>query len=82
MGLVLKQDGKKVTATPAPPHGSEIPLEGEFVGGTLKLSTSSQGGEAPHATLNAVLKSDGTLAGYLSGPMGDMQWTASRAKDE
>ena len=65
MGLVLEQDGKKVTATLAPPHGGEIPLEGEFADGTLKLSASSQGGEGPYATLNAVLNDNGTLAGYL-----------------
>ena len=80
MGLLLKQDGKKVTATLAPPHGGEIPLEGEFVDGTLKLSTSSQGGEAPHATLTAVLKDNGTFAGYLSSERGDMTWTAERVK--
>ena len=80
MGLVLKQDSKKVTARLAPPHGGEIPLEGEFVDGTLKLSTGSQGGEAPHATLNAVLKDNGTLAGYLSSERGDMTWTAERVK--
>ncbi len=81
MGLVLKQDGRKVTATLTPPHGGEIPLEGEFVDGTLKLSTRSQGGEAPHATLTGKLKDNGTLAGYLSGERGDMTWTAERVKD-
>jgi hypothetical protein len=80
MGLMIKQDGKKVTATFAPPHGGEIPFEGEFVDGTLKLSTSAHGGEAPHATLNAVLKDDGTLAGYLSSERGDMTWNAERVK--
>ena len=27
-------------------------------------------------------RADGTLAGYRSDPIGDVQWTASRAKDE
>jgi len=27
-------------------------------------------------------QADGTLARYRSGPMGDVQWTASRAKDK
>lgn len=81
MGLVLKQDGRKITATVMPPHGGEIPLEGEFADGALKLSTSSRSGEAPHVTLNATLKDDGTLAGYLSSERGDMTWTAERIKD-
>ncbi|MCA1562265.1 MAG: hypothetical protein LC753_18200 [Acidobacteria bacterium] len=46
VSFLLKQDGKKVTATLAPPHGGEIPLEGEFADGTLKLATRSQGGDA------------------------------------
>jgi hypothetical protein len=32
-------------------------------------------------TLSAVLK-DGALKGYISGPMGDLQWTAERVKSK
>ena len=77
MGLDLAQEGKKVTGTFATPHGTDLQVNGEFIGGTLTLATPS-GGD-PHITMTAKLKDDGTLDGYLSGPMGDMTWTATRA---
>jgi hypothetical protein len=48
------------------------------IAGRWTLTTSADG---PHATLNAVLKDNGTLAGYLSSERGDMTWTAERVKD-
>jgi hypothetical protein len=80
MGLALKQDGKKVTGTFASPHG-DVPVEGTFVDGSLTLATIATGADSPEVSFNAKLKDTGTLAGYLSSPMGDMKWTADRVKD-
>jgi hypothetical protein len=75
MALTLKQDGTKVSGTFASPHG-DMPVDGEFVDGVLKLSTN--GGNADsQITFEATLK-DGKLSGYLSSQMGDMKWTAER----
>jgi hypothetical protein len=78
MGMTLSQDGNKVTGTFASPHG-DMPVQGEFTDGTLKLSTTSQ--EAAK-TFNAKLKDDDTLAGYISSSMGDMTFTAKRVADK
>lgn len=76
MGLVLEQKGTKVTGTFASPHG-DIAVEGEFVDGRLKLATTDP--DPDHRiTFDARLKDDRTLAGYLSSPRGDMEWTAER----
>ena len=81
LGLVLKQEGKTITGTFASPHG-ELPIDGEFADRTLKLTTTvSHDGDSTEMTLNAKLKDDGSLAGYLSSAMGDMMWTAQRAKE-
>jgi hypothetical protein len=77
--LVLTQDGRKVTGKLSA-HGNSHGVEGEFVDKALKLATTT--GDSDHQlSLTAKLQDDGTLAGYLSGPMGDLRWTASRAKD-
>ena len=78
MGMTLSQDGNRVTGTFASPHG-DMPVQGEFTDGTLKLSTTSQ--EAA-ITFNAKLKDDDTLAGYISSSMGDMTFTAKRVADK
>jgi hypothetical protein len=80
MTLVLKQDAKKVTGTFVSGHGPDLALTGEFADGTLKLE-SGDAGDAK-VIFNAKLKDDGTLAGYVSGPMGDMKWTGERVKDK
>ena len=80
MSLVLTQDAKKVTGTFVSGHGPDLALAGEFTDGTLKLE-SADGGDSK-VIFNAKLKDDGTLAGYVSGPMGDMKWTAERVKDK
>jgi hypothetical protein len=41
--LVLAQKGKKVTGTLQNPHGGTIALKGEFTGGQLTFSGSSDG---------------------------------------
>jgi hypothetical protein len=49
--LVLAQKGKKVTGTLQNPHGGTIALKGEFAGGQLKFSGSSDdtaGGPGVH----------------------------------
>ena len=78
--LVLEQKEVKVTGSFSA-HGSEHPVAGEFTDGTLTLETTGSESNR-HLTLTAKLKSDGTLAGYLSGPMGDMQWTASQGQGQ
>jgi len=79
MQLTLKQDGTRVTGTFASGHSADLPVTGEFADGVLKIATDA---EADSTILfNASLKDDGTLAGYLSSPMGDMKWTATRAAD-
>jgi hypothetical protein len=80
MGLTLKQDGKSVTGTFASPHG-DMPVKGEFVDKALTLATTAnnEGGEI---TFKAKLKDDGSLSGFLSSSMGDMTWTATRAKEK
>ncbi|HEY2433239.1 MAG TPA: hypothetical protein VGI12_11250 [Vicinamibacterales bacterium] len=77
MGLTLKQDGTKVSGTFSSPHG-DMAIAGEFVNGELKLSTTS-GTEDEKILFSARLRDDGTLAGSVSSPMGDMTWTARRA---
>ena len=80
MALSLKQDGATITGTFASPHG-DIAIEGEFADRTLKLATSPRQTDFGEMTFEARLKDDGTLDGYLSSSMGDMKWTAQRAKE-
>ena len=75
--MQLKQDGKAVSGTFAV-HGTEHVLKGEFSDATLSLETTDTPADKS-LTFTAKLKDDGSLAGYLSGPMGDMQWTGTRA---
>jgi|SRR5829696_10000104 len=78
MSLVLTQKGERVSGTFISGHGADLIVNGEFSGGTLKLESADD--EHHKVLFNARLKDDGTLAGYVSGPMGDMKWTAARAK--
>jgi hypothetical protein len=80
MGLELAQDGKKVSGTLATPHGDDLPVEGDFVNGTLTIATP--GGGDSRISLTAKLRENGTLEGYLSSQMGDMTWTASRSSSQ
>jgi opacity protein-like surface antigen len=79
MGLSLKQEGDKVSGTFASGHSADMAVAGEFVKGELKLATTA-GGADDKILFSAKLKEDGTLAGYISSPMGDMKWTASRVE--
>jgi len=79
MGLVLNQDGTKVTGTFASGHAPDQAVSGEIVDGVLKIRTE---GEGDHQVIfRGTLKSDGTLSGTISAPVGDMTWTAQRVKD-
>jgi hypothetical protein len=75
MGLSLKQEGTSVTGTFITGH-ADLPVTGEFADGALKLESTSSGDSK--IILSAKLKEDGTLSGYVSSPMGDMTWTATR----
>jgi hypothetical protein len=81
MSLELKQAGKKVKASFAPPHGEPIALEGEYVDGTLTLAAPSKDGDPP-LSMTARVNADGTLAGFVSSMRGDMTWTAVRTKEK
>jgi hypothetical protein len=76
MGLTLKQDGTKVTGVFASGHSPDVEVKGEFVDGTLKVET--EGDADGKVIFTAKLKDDGTLAGSISSPIGDMKWTAKR----
>ena len=78
--FTINLDGKKVTGTLNSDHTGEVPLEGTFEDGTLAFTVTVHA-ENP-AQLNVVgkLKDDGTLTGKLTGPMGELAWTATRAK--
>lgn len=78
MALVLKQDGAKVTGTFSSGHAADMPVEGEFSGGALKLAT--RGGDDHAVTFSGTLKDDETLSGFLSSRVGDMKWTAARVQ--
>jgi opacity protein-like surface antigen len=78
MGLTLKQDGTRVTGTFVSGHAPDMEVAGEFVDGQLRVS-STQTSENDRIIFAAKLRDDGTLSGTVSGPMGDMTWTASRA---
>jgi len=80
MGLVLKQDKEKVTASFDSGHAEPIEMTGTMVKGVLTLS-SPENGEMSAITMKATLKEDGTLSGHVSSVMGDMTWTATRDKD-
>ena len=80
-GLALTQDGRKVTGTLTSDQTGEVPLAGEFADGTLTFSvTVHTDSDAMRVDFTGKLKDDGTLAGSLTGPMGDMTWTATRVK--
>ena len=78
--LDLKLDGKKVTGTISGPQG-DAAVTGEFADNKLTFSISyqSNGGEMK-LDFTATLKADGTLAGTMAFPQGELAWTAARPK--
>jgi hypothetical protein len=79
MGLVLKQEGTKVTGTFSSGHSADMEVAGQFKDGQLDVET--KGGES-RIIFSAKLKADGTLSGSISSEMGDMKWTASRQAEK
>jgi len=79
MGLVLKQEGTKVTGTFSSGHSADMEVAGQFKDGQLDVET--KGGES-RIIFSAKLKADGTLSGSISSEMGDMKWTASRQTEK
>jgi hypothetical protein len=77
--MVLQQDGEKMTGSFSA-HGNDHALEGTMKNGALELAATDMPADT-RLTLSGKLQKDGTLAGYLSGPVADAKWTASRAKD-
>jgi hypothetical protein len=80
--MALALDGKKVTGTFNSEHSGEVPVDGQFVDGRLTFTALVHSGSPQEMKIEfaGALKADGTMAGTLSSPMGDMTWTASRAK--
>ena len=76
MEMTLEQKGTAVTGTFVSGHAPDMALKGEFVDGALKAET--EGDPDSKVVFTAKLKDDGTLAGYISSPVGDMTWTAKR----
>lgn len=78
--MVLALEGTKVTGSLTSQMG-ETPLEGTYEEGKLAFAIVFQGGSgAMEIYFAGQLKEDGTMAGSLSGPMGEMAWVAERAK--
>jgi opacity protein-like surface antigen len=78
MELTLTQKDTKVTGTFVAGHMPDMDVAGEFVDGELHIATA-EANEDHQIVFTAKLKDDGTLAGIVSSPMGDMKWTATRA---
>ena len=76
MALTLTQEGERVTGTFESGHGPDMAVKGTFKAGELTLET--EGSADSKIIFNGTLKDDGTLAGVISSPMGDMKWTAKR----
>ena len=78
--LELKVDGKKVTGTLSSPQG-EVAVAGEFADNKLTFSINVQnnGGDMK-IDFAGTLKADGTLAGTMAFPQGEIPWTAARPK--
>jgi hypothetical protein len=74
--LELRQEGRSVTGS-LTAHGNTHTLAGELTDDGLALETTDASGHHSIA-LQAKLEDDGTLAGYLSGPMGDVQWKGKK----
>ena len=81
-GMTLAQDGAKVTGTFTSDHTGEAPIKGRFTNGTLTfaITVHGGGGAAMQVDFTGKIKGDGTLAGALTGQMGEMSWSATRVK--
>ena len=78
--LDLKVEGEKVTGTLSSPQG-DVAVAGKFADNKLALTMSFQGNNGEMTlTLAGTLKADGTMAGTLAFPQGEIPWTAARPK--
>lgn len=77
-GLTLTQERNNVTGLLSA-HGHDHNLEGKFIDRRLELATT-QSHAGRQMTLTATLTENGTLTGNLSGPDGELPWTAERVK--
>jgi len=76
----FKLDGTKLTGNLNSQMG-DTALVGEAVDGKVKFTIQFDGGGGSMELLfTGAMKDDGTLAGGMSGPMGEMSWTATRVK--
>jgi len=74
-------DGTKVTGTLSSQMG-ETPLEGTYADGVLNFGISFDGGGGSmQIAFAGKLTDENTMAGSLSGPMGDIPWAATRVKE-
>lgn len=77
---VMKIDGKKVTGNLSSQMG-DTPLEGEFTDGKVTFVINFDGGGgAMQLNWIGMMKDADHLTGTMSGPMGEIPWTAIRAK--
>ena len=80
--VVFVEDAGKLTGTITTPHG-DLPVNGEVAGTAITFSFAVDHGDGPVKVMfSGTRQDDGTLAGKASGPMGDMAWTAERAKGD
>ena len=79
--LDLKVDGKKVAGTITSQMG-EAKVEGEIADGKLTFWFSMDAnGQTLNITFVGTSQKDGSLAGTLSFGQGDLNWTATKAKN-
>jgi len=79
--LDLKVDGKKVTGTLQSQMGNTT-VEGEIAEGKLTFWFSMDAnGQTLNITFVGTSQKDGSLAGTLSFGQGDLNWTATKAKN-
>jgi hypothetical protein len=74
---VFKQNGSAVTGTFSGAQG-EFPVTGTLTGTTLKLEFAAPGGL--NATMTGELKGDALGGKLVAAGLGEMDWTAKRAK--
>jgi hypothetical protein len=79
--LDLKVDGKKVTGTLTSEMGNAT-VQGEIADTKLTFSFSMDAnGQTLNITFVGTTQKDGSLAGTLSFGQGDLNWTATKAKN-
>ena len=77
----LKVDGKKVTGTLTSQMG-DAKLEGEIADAKLTVWFSMDAnGQTLNITFVGTMQKDGSLAGTLSFGQGELNWTATKAKN-